>query len=262
MHSTQGYCMLTRDSSSIRCYSGGPCLTMGNMHQLYICTCNIYASCERPRPPPRANLNRVIHYYRFIKMGLVRSIHRTPTRARFRGLVRSGMSVQGACREVGIPRRTGRDWLTDLDLETHDRRNQERGKRQPAIPKVKLDLIASSLEDNYILRTANYDELIRRFQLNCHRTTLAKALAAPPYNLRRYRADTAPFLSQKAKEARLQFAQQWINYRGWENAIWTDECSFTTTLQRRSRVLRRPGERNRADTTQWRFHSGRISFMV
>ena len=105
------------------------------------------------------------------------------------------MSVQGACKEVNIPRRTGRDWLTDLDNEAADRHNTKRGKRPPAIPKVKLDLIASSLENNYVLRTANYNELIRRFRLNCHRITLAKALAAPPYNIRRYRADTAPFLS-------------------------------------------------------------------
>jgi transposase len=89
-----------------------------------------------------------------------------------------------------------------------------------------------------------------------------KALAAPPYNIKRYRPDTAPFISNANKTARLEFATKWKDYEAWDNAIWTDECSFTTTLQGRQPVLRQPGERLQADTTQWRHRSGRLSIMV
>lgn len=72
------------------------------------------------------------------------------------------------------------------------------------------------------------------------------------------------WLSPTVKAQRFAFAKL---YKGkkkqfWRQGIYTDKSTFNTRILRRLKLWRKKGQRHRLDCMQFKFHSGRQSFMA
>jgi transposase len=184
----------------------------------------------------------------------------TPKKARFRALVElANWSTRRAASEVGVPQSTAVKWLRTVG----DRRTGRLRPGRPCkiTPEV-LEAIDKWFPGYYDHRRLNLAEIIKEFKLDCSIWTLYRALLKVGYHL--HIPEVKEYLSPKNKKERLDFAlkHEKKSKYWWRRGIYTDESSFNSRMMRRLKIWRKRGERFRLDCIQFRFHSGRESFMA
>jgi transposase len=177
----------------------------------------------------------------------VRSEWDTPTRSRVRLMRDLGRPAWEIKRRTGVPERTQRL----IGISGTDRRlGKQRTGRKKVIADSQIDTMIQDLIGRYTIRTLDWHQLIKKYDLEVSPRTLARRFRDRGFY--KCRACQKPWLSHHHTHLRLQFSKEWKDTPLWRVKLihYSDETHFLRNSRRTAWVLRKPSERHCADCTQ------------
>ena len=134
--------------------------------------------------------------------------------------------------------------------------------RPPRLAQDDLALVGHALCEHRHVTPPNLDPLIKEMGLVISESTLRRVMKK--LGLKRYIAQTKPFVDQRARDLRLDYANAHVSdgIDAWRRTIFCDESILRTNGRLRTWVTRLPGEESLPECLAPRLFSARKTVMV